>query len=289
MSVMLVDAATLYYRAFYALPASLADRQGRPHNAIRGFFDGLRTLRDAHSPAQIVACWDDDWRPQWRVDLVPSYKTHRLADEGDELVPDELSPQVEVIAEACQALGIPVVGQPEMEADDVIAALALNSTEPVDIVSGDRDLIQLVNDAAQRRLLYLGTGVGAHTIIDDAYVLAKYGIRSDQYADFATLRGDPSDGIPGARGIGEKTAAALLTAFGDIDGIIAAAEQALPPLTKAKAARLLEDAASLRAMRRVVALRPATISIPDTLPDLAKAEAIFGEVNLSSVLKRWIG
>ena len=258
--LMLIDAATLYYRAFYALPDSITGPDGEPANAIRGFFDGIRILTERHAPDRIVACWDEDWRPQWRVDLLPSYKTHRIVDPtapeepGKEAVPDTLSPQIPKIAARCALEGIAVVGRPEMEADDVIAMLALEHSGPIDIVSGDRDLTQLVDDARATRLLYLGTGVSKHTVYDDALVWTTYGVRPDQYADFATLRGDPSDGIPGAPGIGAKTAAAYLAAFGDLEGVLRAAEHATPPLTVRKAATLLEHAEALRATQRVVTL-----------------------------------
>jgi 5'-3' exonuclease len=284
--LMLVDAATLYFRAFYALPDSIVDPQGRPVNAVRGFIDGLRTLREAHSPSRIVVCWDDDWRPQWRVDLLPSYKTHRVSELGDD-TPAFLAPQVPVIADVCRALGIPVVGAAGMEADDVVAALALDSSERVDVVSGDRDLTQLVSDADGRRLLYLGTGVGKHTVYDDALVRSTYGVEPGQYADFATLRGDPSDGIPGAAGIGTKTAALYLREFGSLEGILHAAETATPPLTKAKSATLLRDAAVLRATQQVVTLKPASLTVPECISNDAALAKLSEEFGLASVLRRW--
>ncbi len=283
---MLIDAATLYFRAFYALPDSIVDPQGRPVNAVRGFIDGMRTLRDAHSPDRIVVCWDADWRPQWRVDLLPSYKTHRVSALGDD-TPVNLAPQVPVIAEVCGALGIPVIGVPGLEADDVVAALALQATEPVDVVSGDRDLTQLVSDDAQRRLLYLGTGVGKHTVYDEALVRSTYGVSPSQYADFATLRGDPSDGIPGAAGIGAKTAATYLSEFGTLTGILEAAEFCTPPLTPAKAATLLRDADLLRATQRVVTLTAADVQAAEVAKDPAVLARLSAEYGLASVLRRW--
>lgn len=283
---MLVDAATLYFRAYYALPDSIVDPQGQPVNAVRGFLDGLRTLREAHSPDRIVACWDDDWRPQWRVDLLPSYKTHRVGVDGED-TPDTLAPQVPVIADVCRALGIAVVGAPAMEADDVIAALAFAANEPVDVVSGDRDLTQLVDDASARRLLYLGTGVGKHTVYDDALVRSTYGVEPRQYADLATLRGDPSDGIPGAAGIGAKTAATYLQKFGDLEGILAAAAMLTPPITRAKAETLLRDADMLRATQRVVTLQSAPLAIPQAHADNAALERLSERYGLASVLRRW--
>ena len=286
---MLVDAATLYFRAFHALPTSLTDPEGRPNNAVRGFLDGLRVLRDAHRPDRIIACWDEDWRPQWRVDLVPTYKAHRIAegtDDGDE-TPAELAPQIPVIAEVLQALGIPVVGAPAMEADDVVAALAFSAHEPVDIVSGDRDLVQLVADSAQRRLLYLGTGVGKHTVFDEAAVEAAYGVRPDRYADLAVLRGDPSDGLPGAAGIGAKTAARYLAAFGDLEGVLTAAHTVAPPLTTAKAAVLRDSADALRAALRVVRLQPGAVNVPEVTVDPDGLARLGVEFGIGAALRRW--
>ena len=289
--VMLLDAATLYYRAYYALPDSLVSPSGMPVNAVRGFFDGLRTLRDRYAPEGIVAAWDADWRPQWRVDLLPSYKTHRLADDDSvadlEAVPDTLSPQIDVIADICTAVGIAVVGVDGMEADDVIAGIALTATDPIDVVSGDRDLTQLVSDAHHRRLLYLGTGIGKHTVYDDALVLETYGVRPDQYADFAVLRGDPSDGIPGAPGIGPKTAAQYLQAFDDLDGVLSAAVDVTAPITKAKAAVLLEHADLLRRTQQVVTLQAARIELPSVSRDESRRDELAAEYGLHSVLKHW--
>lgn len=291
MSLMLLDAATLYYRAYYALPDSIVSPAGMPVNAIRGFFEGLRMLRDQYRPDRIVACWDEDWRPAWRVNLLPSYKTHRIADADDvgdlEEVPDTLSPQIPVIAEVCGALGIAVVGKPEMEADDIVAALALMAEGPVDIVSGDRDMTQLVSDAAARRLLYLGTGVNKHTVYDEALVEQTYGVRADQYADFAVLRGDPSDGIPGAPGIGAKTAAQYLQAFGSLDGILRAAMSDTPPLTKTKAATLREHADELRRTQQVVTLQERQIAVPVVQRNQLAVTSLGAEYGITSVLNRW--
>lgn len=278
---MLLDAPTLYFRAFHALPATLTDGQCRPNNAIRGFLDGLRVLRDTYGPARIVTCWDADWRPQWRVDLVPSYKAHRVGVD----TPDDLAPQVPVIAEVCRALGMSVVEMPGMEADDVIAGLAFAAEGPVDVVSGDRDLTQLVSDAARRRLILLGTG--GSTVFDDAAVVAAYGVPPTRYADLAVLRGDPSDGLPGAAGIGVKTAARYLEAFGDLEGVLAAAETVAPPLTAAKAASLLRDAESLRATQRVVTLAPCAVNLPDAERDDDAIARLADEYGIGGALGRW--
>ncbi len=221
---MLLDAASLYFRAFYGVPTTVTAPDGRPVNAVRGFLDMSARLVVAHRPDRFVACWDDDWRPAFRTDAVPSYKAHRQAPEGGEEVPDELGPQVPVIVDVLAAAGLSRVGAPGYEADDVIGTLATRARGPVDIVTGDRDLFQLVDDARGVRVLYTARGgIGDLDLVDEAAVAAKYGVPGRAYADFAVLRGDPSDGLPGVKGVGEKTAAALITAFGSLAGIREAA------------------------------------------------------------------
>ena len=226
---MLLDSASLYFRAFYGVPDTVKAPDGTPVNAIRGFLDIITRLVSTYRPTHLVACWDDDWRPQWRVDLIPTYKTHRVAEVVEvgpdiEVVPDPLEVQVPVIREALGALGITIVGAPAHEADDVIGTLATTADLPVDIVTGDRDLFQLVDDATAVRVIYTARGMSNLEIVTDEVVVRKYGVLPSQYADFATLRGDSSDGLPGVPGIGEKSAATLLAAHGDLNGIIAAAE-----------------------------------------------------------------
>ncbi|WP_375384524.1 5'-3' exonuclease H3TH domain-containing protein [uncultured Microbacterium sp.] len=227
--LMLLDSASLYFRAFYGVPDTVKAPDGAPVNAVRGFLDIITRLVTTYRPTHLVACWDDDWRPQWRVDLIPTYKTHRVAEVIEvgpdiEVVPDPLEVQVPVIREALGALGITIVGAAAHEADDVIGTLATKATLPVDIVTGDRDLFQLVDDATGVRVIYTARGMSNLEIVTDEVVVKKYGVLPSQYADFATLRGDSSDGLPGVAGIGEKSAATLLAAHGDLRGIIAAAE-----------------------------------------------------------------
>ena len=222
--LMLLDTASLYFRAFYGLPDTIRHPDGTPVNAVRGLLDMIARLTTDYQATHLVACWDDDWRPQWRVDLLPSYKAHRVvevvaAGPDVEEVPDPLEAQIPLIREALAVLGIPVVGAAEHEADDVIGALATRAEVPVDIVTGDRDLFQLADDARGIRIVYTARGMSNLELVDDAAVFSKYGVHADQYADFAVLRGDPSDGLPGVSGIGEKSAAALLSACGDLDGI----------------------------------------------------------------------
>ncbi|WP_295839004.1 5'-3' exonuclease [uncultured Microbacterium sp.] len=222
--LMLLDTASLYFRAFYGVPDKVKAADGSSVNAVRGLLDMIAKLVTTYEPTRLVACWDDDWRPAWRVALLPSYKAHRVveavpAGPDVEEVPDPLEAQIPLIREALAVLGIPVVGAAEHEADDVIGTLATRADVPVDIVTGDRDLFQLVDDGRGVRIVYTARGMSNLELVDDAAVLAKYGVHARQYADFAVLRGDPSDGLPGVAGIGEKSAASLLTACGDLDGI----------------------------------------------------------------------
>ena len=238
---MLLDTAALYFRAFHGVPDTVRSPDGQPVNAVRGLLDIIARLVTEFEPAELVACWDDDWRPQWRVALIPSYKAHRVAVESPagsvEEVPDLLSPQIPVIREVLAALGIPIVGASDHEADDVIGTLASTSRMPVDVVTGDRDLFQLVDDAREVRVIYTGRGMSNLEVLTDAALKAKYGVAPAQYADFAAMRGDASDGLPGVAGVGEKTAVSLLNTYGSLDGIIAAAadpDSGMAPPARAK-------------------------------------------------------
>jgi 5'-3' exonuclease len=222
-SLMLLDTASLYFRAFYGVPETVRAPDGTPVNAVRGLLDMIARLVRARPPTRLVACWDADWRPAFRVEAVPSYKAHRLAADGtSEQTPPALDPQVPVIENVLRVSGLAVAGAPGFEADDVMATLAARSDGPVDVVTGDRDLFQLVDDTRGVRIIYTVRGLTNLDVIDEAAVTAKYDIPGRAYADFAALRGDPSDGLPGVPGVGEKTAAALIRTFGTIEGITAA-------------------------------------------------------------------
>ena len=245
---MLLDSASLYFRAFYGVPDTVRAPDGSPVNAVRGFLDIIARLVADFRPESLVACWDDDWRPRWRVDLIPSYKAHRVAREVPggvdiEQTPEALVAQVPVIREVLGALGIVIAGAAQHEADDVIGTLATRTRGPVDVVTGDRDLFQLVDDANEVRVVYTARGMSNLEVLTDATVVAKYGVRPDQYADFAAMRGDSSDGLPGVAGVGEKTAAALLAEYGDLTGIEAAAvdpASAMKPAVRAKFAAAVD-------------------------------------------------
>jgi 5'-3' exonuclease len=298
--LMLLDAASMYFRAFYGVKARMPAPDGTPTNAVRGFLDMTSTLITRFRPTDLVACIDTDWRPAWRVALVPSYKTHRLAvpiasvfgpgtpagsSAGSpamvggappgEAEPPGLAEQVPIILEALAALGIAALGAPEHEADDVIATLAERATIPVDIVTGDRDLFQLIDDARAVRVLYTGRGVAKLEPIDAAALVARYGVLPEQYADFATLRGDPSDGLPGVPGIGAKTAAGLLRRHGTLEALLDAAAAGDPGLGQAGARLRAARDYLLRAAQVVRAAR--TLDLPDvpttlspTPPDVEK-------------------
>jgi 5'-3' exonuclease len=292
---MLLDAASLYFRAFYGVPTSVTAPDGRPVNAVRGFLDMTARLVGAHRPSHLVACWDDDWRPEFRVTALPSYKAHRVAPEGGEEVPDELSPQVPVLVDVLAAAGIARVGAPGFEADDVIGTLATRARGPVDVVTGDRDLFQLVDDERGIRVLYTARGITDIETVDEAAVAAKYGIPGRAYADFAVLRGDPSDGLPGVAGVGAKTAAALITAFGDLAGIRAAVATTVvprPPLTAAvlkklhAAAAYLDAAPVVVAVERGIDLPPVDGELPRAPADPDALAVLAERHNLDSPLRR---
>ncbi|BDZ64991.1 5'-3' exonuclease [Agromyces mangrovi Wang et al. 2018] len=255
--LMLLDTASLYFRAFYGLPDTLRAPDGTPVNAVRGLLEFIAKLVGDYEPTHLVACWDDDWRPQWRVELIPSYKAHRVAEVVEtgasvEEVPDPLEVQVPVIREVLAALGVPVVGAPDHEADDVIGSLATQATMPVDVVTGDRDLFQLVDDAQGVRVVYTARGMSRLEVLTAASVVEKYRVLPEQYADFAALRGDTSDGLPGVAGIGEKTAASLLGEFGDLDGVRAAATDASSAMSARLRAKLGEASGYLDVAPKVV-------------------------------------
>ncbi|HTX28545.1 MAG TPA: 5'-3' exonuclease [Streptosporangiaceae bacterium] len=219
-SLMLLDTASLYFRTFFGVPETVQAPDGTPVNAVRGLLDAIGRLVRSRRPARLVACLDADWRPAFRVAAIPSYKAHRLAADGvSEVVPPALVTQIPVIEEVLRAAGLALAGQPGFEADDIIGTLSARSPDPVDVVTGDRDLFQLVDDARAVRVIYTQRGLLRPDVIDEAAITAKYDIPGRAYADFAALRGDPSDGLPGVPGVGEKTAAALIRTFGSVEGI----------------------------------------------------------------------
>lgn len=296
---MLLDTASLYFRAFYGVPDTMRAPDGTPVNAVRGLLDFISRLVEEYQPTHLVCCWDNDWRPQWRVDLIPSYKAHRVEEvvpggSDVEEVPDPLQVQIPIILEVLAAFGIAVVGADGYEADDVIGTLATDAGMPVEVVTGDRDLFQLVDDARGVRVLYIARGVGRHERVTEAVVREKYDVNADQYADFATLRGDSSDGLPGVAGVGDKTAATLLNRFGSIAGIRAAAldpDSDLAPGPRRKildAADYLDVAPAVVAVAREIELGALDLELPATPVDPATLTLLAQRWSLESPIARLV-
>jgi 5'-3' exonuclease len=221
-SLMLLDTASLYFRAFYGVPETMTAPDGTPVNAVKGLLDMIARLIRARHPARLVACLDFSWRPAFRVAALPSYKAHRANPDGSEVVPAALNAQIPVILDVLAAAGVAMAGATGYEADDVIGTLAAAAAQPVEVVTGDRDLFQLVDDERDIKIAYVARGVANLELIDEAALTARYQIPGRSYAAFAALRGDPSDGLPGVPGVGEKTAAALVRVFGSVDAMLEA-------------------------------------------------------------------
>jgi 5'-3' exonuclease len=213
---LLVDGSSLIFRAFYGVPQTTRAPDGTLVNAVRGFMDNLARLITERMPKRLAVATDEDWRPDWRVELIPSYKEHRTA----EPVPPDLEPQMPVIMECLAAVGIDAVGVPSYEAEDVIASLVARVPTPIEIVSGDRDLFSLIRD---REIVVLYPEKAGLAVVDEAEVERRYSIPGRAYADFAILRGDPSDGLPGLAGIGAKKAADLVRRYGSVGAMLEAA------------------------------------------------------------------
>lgn len=304
--VLLLDGASLWFRSYFGVPTSITAPDGRPVNAVRGFLDTVAALLTRHRPARLVVALDLDWRPQWRVDRVASYKTHRVAQPEPagvpdvEEVPDELSPQVDMILEILDAVGIATGGAPGFEADDVLGTLAAaERRDPVIVVSGDRDLLQVVTDQpVSVRVLYLGRGLAKATLFGPAEVAQRYGVPQSRagaaYAELALLRGDPSDGLPGVPGIGEKTAAALLAQHGSLSAILAAAADPKSSVPKGIRAKLQAAADYIDAAEPVVrvatdapvTLSAATDAVPPAVLDPARTAALADLLGVGSSIGR---
>jgi 5'-3' exonuclease len=259
--LMLLDTASLYFRAFHGVPDSIRRADDTPVNAVRGLLDMIARLTTEFEPTHLVACWDDAWRPSWRVALVPSYKAQRLerttsAGLDVETVPEGLTKQIPLIREVLGLAGIAVVGAPDHEADDVIGTYARTASVSVDVVTGDRDLFQVVDDDRDVRVVYTAKGMKNLEVLTTKQVVAKYRVLPEQYADYATLRGDASDGLPGVAGIGEKTAASLLGEYGTLEALLEAAESDDGDLSASVRSKLAAAAEYLTVAPTVVRVVP---------------------------------
>ena len=290
---MLIDAASLWYRAHYGLPSSIKAPDGRRSGAVRGFFDGLAVLARKYSPTGMVCCLEGNWRPEWRIDLMPGYKAARALPDGSEDTPEGLDEQVEAIEALLPALGVATATHPRFEADDVIATLAARTAEPVLVVTGDRDLFQLVDDERDRKVVYLARGISKAELFDGEAVATKFGVAPDHYVDFAVLRGDPSDGLPGVKGIGAKTAVTLVNTFGGIAGLKAAAAEDGSDLPERQRKAITEAADYLdRAVKTSTVVADVDVPLVDaTLPkspkDPERVEALAAQWGVASALTRF--
>ena len=328
--LQLLDLAGIYFRAFFAVPISTTSPDGRPVNAVRGSLDIIaRVVADAR-PTRVIACLDLDWRPAWRVELIDTYKTHRVLEAGSaqessltvapdalagaltgaaaphsggpgpsadiEVVPDELSPQVPILLDTLAAIGITVAGAVGFEADDVIGTLAAaEATDPVEVVTGDRDLFQVARDEPPAvTVRYIGAGMSKAKVYSAADVAGRFGIPVGTYAEFAALRGDPSDGLPGVPGVGDKTAATLIGRFGSVEGLVQALDTrntGLAPGVRTKLANARDYLLVAPNVVRVATAAPVEIEPtgdgtlppepvdPGALSELVRAHGIGGPVN----------
>lgn len=290
------DSATIYYRAFFAAPESITAPDGTPSGAVRGFLDMTASLLRSFPASEVVFAWDDDWRPAWRVALVPQYKAHRVdeasvAGESVEVVPDLLAVQVDAIAGILDALGLARVGHVGHEADDVLGALVAQRGGPAWVVTGDRDLYQLVDDAADIAVVSITKGVRNLEVVNDAWLQERYGVTGRQYADFATFRGDPSDGLPGVKGVGEKTAAALIARYGSLTAVLDAVRQADPGLAAGVRARIAAATDYLECAAQVVRVRtdaplPESIDVPATAHDQMALDGLVAQWGVAKQVAR---
>ncbi|GAA1582732.1 5'-3' exonuclease [Actinomadura kijaniata] len=287
--LMLLDTPSLYYRAFFGVPDSVTAPDGTPVNAVRGLVDMIARLVRDRAPERLVCCFDADWRPEFRVAALPSYKAHRVAEGGGDETPDALAAQLPVIDAVLDAFGLARVGVPGYEADDVIGTLAAAGMAhgPVDVVTGDRDLLQLVDERGPVQVLYTARGIRNLEVMGEKEVAAKYGIPGRGYADYAALRGDPSDGLPGVPGVGDKTAATLVTRYGSVAGILAAldgGDAAFPAAARKRIEAARDYLAAAETVVRVVTDidAPELRGLDDRLPDEPRDPAA-----LAGLAERW--
>ena len=279
MTLMLLDSGSLWYRAYYGIPDTLTADDGTPVNAIRGFLDMSARLISTYNPDRMVVCLDGDWRPSWRVELFPAYKANRLEDEesDEEAEPDTLTPQIPILLDLLDEFGIPMVGVDDYEADDVMATYAHTHKGPTRIVTGDRDLFQLVDDKRDIKVAYLAKGISAHDLVDLNFISQKYSIPGDRYAMFAIFRGDASDGLPGVKGIGEKGAALISTHFASIDDAIVAAQNGDERLPAALARKIVAGMDYL-AIAPTVVNCARDVPLPEIELGMPKAPADFSKI-----------
>lgn len=292
MTLMLIDSASLWYRAYYGMPDTLLAPNGEPINAVKGFIDMTARLVNQYQPDRLVLCLDGDWRPSWRVELFRGYKSNRVLDDGEEEEPDLLTPQIPIITDFFDAIGVPLIGVDDYEADDVIATLSTTEAGPVRVVTGDRDLFQLVDDSRDVRVAYLAKGISAHDLVDRDWIATKYEIPGERYGFFSMIRGDASDGLPGIKGIGEKGAALIAQNFETMDELIEAALNSDSRLKPAHQKRILEsidyarNATQLVTCVRDVRLPKISLNLPIKPAAVKKLDEIVKDYGLKTNFER---
>ena len=292
MTLMLLDSASLWYRAYFGMPDTLLSPKGEPVNAIRGYLDMTSRLLVKYQPKRLVACLEGDWRPSWRVELFPDYKLNRLDEEGDEEEPDTLGPQIPILLDVLDALGISVLGVDDYEADDLIATFSTKQKGPIRIVTGDRDLFQLVDDKRDIKVIYLAKGISNHDLVDLQWISKKYEIPGERYALFAMIRGDSSDGLPGIRGIGEKGAASIANQFESLEEVMAGAVTGDERLTPNLCKKLLASAdyaaiaPKLVSCATDIALPEMSIELPTKPKSMEKINLLKEEYGLGTSIDR---
>src|SRR3989440_1178534 len=255
--LLVVDAPSLLFRGFHALPKTITDREGQPVNALLGATNMILREVERYAPRAVVLCFGPD-AAEYRVELYPESRADRPP------LPDELAPQFEDSDDFFGALGWYVVADEKLEADDVLGSLARVEEESGGealVLTGDRDMFQCVSDAVS--VLYVRTGAQGAELVDRAGVRKRYGIPPELVPDFIALRGDPSDGIPGAKGIGEKTAADLLRRHGSLEAALAAAARERPARVSGA---LLEGREQLPVFKRIATLQTMDVERPPDRP-----------------------
>ena len=294
MSLLLIDSASLWYRAYYGMPDTMVAPDGTPVNAIRGFLDMTARLLTQYKPTRIVACLEGDWRPTWRTDIFPGYKANRVDEAGEEDEPDTLAPQIPLLLDLLDLFGLPMVGVDNYEADDLIATYSKSEKGPIHIVTGDRDLFQLVDDARKVKVIYLAKGFSQQEVVDLTWIKQKYGIPGERYALFAMIRGDASDGLPGVKGIGEKGAAIIANSFATIEESLAAAYKDDERLTPLLRKRLIEGSDYIKIAPTLVhcaldvPVPSMEIALPKAPQDLSEIYAFKDQYGLGASVDRLI-
>jgi 5'-3' exonuclease len=275
---MLLDSASLWYRAYYGMPDTLLSPSGEPVNAIRGYLDMVSRLITQYKPDRIVAAIEGDWRPTWRTELFPAYKANRVDEGGEEEEPDLLTPQIPILLDVLESFNIPIVGADDYEADDVIGTYAASEKGPIRVVTGDRDLFQLVDKKRDVKIVYIAKGISNHDLVDENWIAKKYGIPGDRYSLFAMIRGDVSDGLPGIKGIGEVGAAELANLFENATDLLSAHDTSDAKLP-AKYAKKIGQSYEYATIMEKIVLCAKDIVLPD-VKDKFKANIKMSDATL---------